>query len=86
MSDLYINWPEYHQNIEQLAAKIYQSQWEFNYLVCIAKGGLRVGDILARLYDQPLAILSANSYQGKGNCIPRKINFSSYLTSFMYNI
>ncbi|WP_375340568.1 hypothetical protein [Okeania sp. SIO3I5] len=28
MSDLYISWPEYHQTIEYLAAKIYQSQWE----------------------------------------------------------
>lgn len=80
MSDLYITWEEYHQNIEQLAAKIYQSQWQFNYIVCIAKGGLRVGDILARLYDQPLAILSANSYQGKGNGIRGEINFSQNLT------
>jgi uncharacterized protein len=59
MSDLYISWEEYHQKIEQLAFKIYQSDWAFNQIVCLAKGGLRVGDILCRIYDQPLAILYA---------------------------
>jgi uncharacterized protein len=63
MSDLHVSWTEYHQTIEQLAAQIYQSGWEFNQIVCLAKGGLRVGDILARIYDLPLAILSTSSYR-----------------------
>lgn len=63
MSDLYVTWSEYHQKIEQLAAQIYQSNWEFNQIICLAKGGLRVGDILARIYDLPLAILSTSSYR-----------------------
>ena len=64
MPDLYVSWSEYHQKIEQLAAKIYQSQWQFNQIVCIARGGLRVGDILSRIYKQPLAILTTTSYGG----------------------
>lgn len=64
MSDLYVSWSEYHQTIEALAAQIYQSGWEFNQIVCLAKGGLRVGDILARIYDVPLAILATSSYRG----------------------
>jgi uncharacterized protein len=63
MSDLYVTWSEYHQKIEALAAQIYQSGWEFNQIVCLAKGGLRVGDIIARIYDLPLAILSTSSYR-----------------------
>jgi hypoxanthine phosphoribosyltransferase len=55
MSDLYISWPDYHHKIEQLAVKIYQSSWEFNQIVCLARGGLRIGDILSRIYNQPLA-------------------------------
>ncbi|HEY9726091.1 MAG TPA: phosphoribosyltransferase, partial [Chroococcales cyanobacterium] len=39
MPDLYISWSEYHQKIEQLAAKIYAANWDFNQIVCIAKGG-----------------------------------------------
>lgn len=64
MSDLYVSWSDYHQKIEQLAAQIYRSGWEFNQIICLAKGGLRVGDILARIYDLPLAILSTSSYRG----------------------
>ncbi|NES05003.1 MAG: phosphoribosyltransferase [Okeania sp. SIO2F4] len=64
MSDLYISWPEYHQTIEYLAAKIYQSQWEFNQIVCLARGGVRVGDILSRIFRKPLAILATSSYGG----------------------
>ncbi len=65
MTDLYISWAEYHHKIEQLAIKIHQSGWKSDRIVCIAKGGLRVGDILCRLFDQPLAILSCASYKGK---------------------
>ena len=64
MSDIYISWPEYHQTIEYLAAKIYQSQWEFNQIVCLARGGVRVGDILSRIFRKPLAILATSSYSG----------------------
>ncbi|MFM2060599.1 MAG: hypothetical protein RLZZ507_269 [Cyanobacteriota bacterium] len=66
MSDLYISWSDYHHKIEKLAVKIYQSDWEFNQIVCLARGGLRVGDILSRIYNQPLAILATSSYSGAG--------------------
>jgi hypothetical protein len=79
MPDLYISWSEYHQKIEQLAAKIYESHWDFNQIVCIAKGGLRVGDILCRLYRKPLAILSASSYGGSENRVRGAIAFSRHL-------
>ena len=67
MSDLYISWDEYNKKIEQLAIKVYQDGWEFNQVVCIAKGGLRVGDIFSRLFNAPLAILSVESYSGESN-------------------
>tara|TARA_Y100000385_G_C13012491_1_gene602351 strand:+ start:371 stop:844 length:474 start_codon:yes stop_codon:yes gene_type:complete len=52
-------------DIETLAVKV--SNYDFNQIVCIAKGGLRVGDILQRIYNVPLAIMSVESYQGDGN-------------------
>lgn len=81
MTDLNITWSEYHHKIENLAVKIYQSNWQFNQIVCLAKGGLRVGDILCRLYDKPLAILATASYGGKGNREQGKIKFAPHLTS-----
>ena len=65
MPHLYVSWEEYHHKIEQLAAQIYRSQWEFDQILCLARGGLRIGDILSRIYDKPLAILSTSSYGGK---------------------
>ena len=66
MSDLHISWEEYHKKTEQLASKVHNDGWEFNQVVCIAKGGMRVGDVFARIFNVPLAILSVESYKGEG--------------------
>ena len=66
MSDLFVSWEEYNKKTEELALKVYEDNWEFNQVVCIAKGGLRVGDIFARIFNLPLAILSVESYKGEG--------------------
>ncbi|MDX2216545.1 MAG: phosphoribosyltransferase family protein [Oculatellaceae cyanobacterium bins.114] len=86
MSDLYVSWSDYHHNIEQLAAKIHQSNWSFNQIICLAKGGLRVGDILARIYDLPLAILAVSSYGGSNNQIRGSITFANDLTMTTANL
>ena len=86
MSDLYISWTEYHQKIETLAKKIHQSDWEFDAIVCIAKGGLRVGDILCRIFDKPLAIISTASYQGENNQTRGKIVVSQHLAMIEENL
>ncbi|HEY9642938.1 MAG TPA: phosphoribosyltransferase [Coleofasciculaceae cyanobacterium] len=80
MADLHVSWTDYHQKIEQLAVKIYESQWEFNQIICLARGGLRVGDILSRIFDQPLAILATASYRGSGGKTRGNIVFSRDLT------
>jgi len=64
--DLYISWDEYNKKIEQLARQIHEDSFEFNQIVCIAKGGLRVGDILSRIFDVPFAVMSVESYHGEG--------------------
>ena len=69
MKDIYITWEDYHKKIEQLAKKIYDDNCEFNQIICIAKGGLRVGDVFSRLFNVPLAILSVESYHGSNDDI-----------------
>ena len=81
MTDLYVTWSEYHHKIENLAVKIYKSNWQFDHIVCLAKGGLRVGDILCRLYDKPLAIMSTASYRGENNQERGEISFSEHLST-----
>ena len=66
MSDLHISWDEYRSKTEDLAKQIHKDGWQFNQVVCIAKGGMRVGDVMARIFDVPLAILSVESYKGEG--------------------
>ncbi|MDP6088410.1 MAG: phosphoribosyltransferase family protein [Nitrospinota bacterium] len=65
MTDLHVSWSEYNKIIEDLAHQIGESGWKFNQIICIAKGGLRIGDIFSRLFDQPLGILSVESYGGE---------------------
>ena len=65
MADLYVSWDEYHRAIEVLALKVHESGWPFNQIVCIARGGLRVGDTLSRIFKLPLAIISTQSYTGR---------------------
>jgi hypoxanthine phosphoribosyltransferase len=63
---LYVSWDEYNKAVEDLAVKISDDGYDFNQIVCIAKGGLRVGDVLARIFDVPLAVMSVESYHGAG--------------------
>ena len=63
---LYISWDEYNHKVEELAIQIKNDGYEFNQIVCIAKGGLRVGDVLARIFNVPLAVMSVESYHGVG--------------------
>jgi len=80
MSDLYVSWPDYYSTVDRLAASLHESEWEFNQIVCIAKGGLRIGDTLARLFDVPLAVMATSSYQGVGSSSRRgEIVFSQHL-------
>ena len=69
MKDIYITWEDYHKKIEQLAKKVHEDNLKFNQIICIAKGGLRVGDIFSRLFNVPLAILSVESYHGDSDDI-----------------
>jgi hypoxanthine phosphoribosyltransferase len=86
VKDIYVSWEDYHRLIERLAVQIYQSGWTFNQIVCLAKGGVRVGDILARMFGCPLAILAVSSYGGKDNRQRGSITFSRDLTMTTPNL
>ena len=55
---LYVSYDEYHNLIEKLAIKVHQSGWAFDTILCLARGGMRPGDILSRIFNVPLAIMS----------------------------
>ena len=86
MNDLYISWSEYHQKIESLAAKVYLSQWHFDTIICLARGGMRVGDILSRVFDKPLAVLATSAYGGPKGTIRGNIKLANNLTMTAPNL
>ncbi len=63
MVDLHISWEDYNQKTEQLASMVYKDGWDFNQVVCIAKGGMRVGDIMARIFNEHVCCSHSVAYQ-----------------------
>ena len=67
-ADLWVDWDQYHGLIEALCVKLHDSGWAFDHVLCLARGGLRVGDVISRLFRLPLAVLSTSSYrEGQGS-------------------
>jgi hypoxanthine phosphoribosyltransferase len=77
---LYISWAEYHQLIERLALNVHASGWQFDQILCLARGGMRPGDMLSRIFDKPLAIMSTSSYKAEGGTIQGRLDMAKYIT------
>lgn len=78
--NLYVSWDEYHGLIEKLALQVADSGWDFDQILCLARGGLRPGDVLSRVLDKPLAIMSTSSYRASGGCIQGRLDMAQYIT------
>ena len=77
---LYVSWDEYHMLIERLALKVSASGWEFDQILCLARGGLRPGDVLSRVFDKPLGIMSTSSYRAEGGTLQGRLDMAQYIT------
>ena len=77
---LYVSWDEYHMLIERLALKIHASGWAFDQILCLARGGMRPGDVLSRVFDKPLAIMSTSSYRAEAGTIQGRLDLAKYIT------
>ena len=77
---LHVSWNEYNTLVERLALRVHQSGFTFNQVICIARGGLRVGDVLSRIFEQPLAILSTHSYTAEGGTIRGELVIAEHMT------
>jgi hypoxanthine phosphoribosyltransferase len=78
---LYVSYDEYHNLIEKLAIKIHQSGWQFDTILCLARGGLRPGDILSRVFKKPLAIMSTSSYRCESGTVQGNLDIAHYITT-----
>lgn len=78
---LYVSYDEYHNLIEKLAIKVHQSGWEFDTILCLARGGMRPGDVLSRIFDKPLAIMSTSSYRADSGTVQGYLDIAHYITT-----
>ena len=77
---LHVSWDEYNALVERLALQVHESGWRFNQIICIARGGLRVGDVLSRIFELPLAILSTHSYAADGGTTRGELIIAEHMT------
>jgi hypoxanthine phosphoribosyltransferase len=80
MTDLHVSWDQYNTLVERLALIVHESGYGFDQIVCIARGGLRVGDVLSRIYERPLAILSTHSYAAEGGTVRGELVIAEHMT------
>jgi hypothetical protein len=75
-----VSWDEYHLLTERLAIKVHNSGWQFDQILCLARGGMRPGDVLSRVFDKPLAIMATSSYRADAGTIQGRLDMAKYIT------
>ncbi len=78
--DVWVSWSEYYHLIDQLAFNIYQSGWKFDQVICLARGGMRIGDIFSRIFELPLGILATSSYREEAGTVQGNLDIAKYIT------
>lgn len=78
---LYVSYDEYNNLIEKLAIKVHQSDWAFDTILCLARGGMRPGDVLSRIFNKPLAIMSTSSYRADAGTVQGHLDIAHYITT-----
>jgi len=78
--DLWGSWDDYHRSIERLALQVFESGWKFDQVLCLARGGVRPGDVFSRIFDVPLAILSTSSYREEAGTQRGDLDIAKYMT------
>jgi hypoxanthine phosphoribosyltransferase len=81
MRDLHVSWDEYNRLIEKLAIRVHDSNWRFDAIVCLARGGLRVGDVMSRLFRRPLGVLFTSSYRENAGTTQSRLMIAEHLSS-----
>ncbi|KCB30353.1 phosphoribosyl transferase domain protein [Bordetella hinzii CA90 BAL1384] len=52
----------------------------FDQILCLARGGVRVGDVMSRIYDVPLGILATSSYREAAGTKQGDLDIAQFIT------
>ena len=74
------DWKEYNELCERLVARVAKSGWQFDSLLCLARGGMRPGDFFSRIYGKPLAIMTTSSYREAAGTVQGDLDIAQYIT------
>ena len=77
---LHVTQEHYDALIEQLILNVDRAGYRFDTILCLARGGMRVGDIFSRVYDMPLAILATSSYREAAGQVQGDLDIASFIT------
>lgn len=77
---LWVSSGDYDNAIVGLARMVHESGWEFDQVLCLARGGLRPGDVFSRIFDVPLAILSTSSYREEAGTVQGSLDIAKHIT------
>ena len=80
VNNLHVSWDQYNTLVERLALAVHESGFEFNQIICVARGGMRVGDVLSRIFEQPIAILSTHSYTEAGGTVRGEVVIAEHMS------
>jgi hypoxanthine phosphoribosyltransferase len=79
-NDLWVSWDDYNRAVESLALIVYEAGYRFDQVLCLARGGLRPGDVISRIFNVPLAILSTSSYREEAGTQRGELDIAKYIT------
>ncbi|MEN4919675.1 phosphoribosyltransferase family protein [Achromobacter spanius] len=79
-SHLWVTWDDYNRLIERLTLQVHQSGWKFDKILCLARGGMRVGDVMSRIFDVPLGILATSSYREAAGTKQGDMDIAQFIT------
>ena len=78
--DLWVTRDDYETAIVRLAQVVHEPGWRFDQVLCLARGGLRPGDVFSRIFDVPLAILSTSSYREEAGTRQGELDIGKFIT------
>ena len=81
MNDLHVTWDDSNRLVERLAVMIHDSDWKFDAIICLARGGLRVGDALSRIFDKPLGVMTTSSYRASGGQVQGHLKIGDQISA-----
>jgi hypoxanthine phosphoribosyltransferase len=59
---------------------MYRSTWKFDQILCLARGGMRIGDVLSRIFDVPLGVFATRSYREAAGTKQGTLDIAQFIT------